>query len=194
MTKLIMAAVALGVFMAPSPAVAQQRFAFELRGGAALPTQDIGSDDLETGFGFEGTLRYRFLPHFGVYAGWDWMHFNPETSFAGADIDFEETGYAFGVRFEHPFGEGAPLAGWIRAGGTYDHLELEDAAGDIIADSGHGLGFEAGAGVVLDVGDRLSLTPGVRYRALSRDVEIGTATTEVDLRYVALEVGLVVHF
>lgn len=194
MTRTVVAAIAVGFLAASSPTAAQERWAFELRGGAALPTQDIGSDELGTGFGFEGTLRYRFLPHLGVYGGWDWMHFGPETSFAGADVDFEETGYVFGLRFEHPLGEGAPVSGWVRAGGTYGHLELEDTAGEIIADSGHGLGLEAGAGVALDIGGRLSVTPGVRYRALTRDVEIGTATTEVDLRYVALELGLVVHF
>jgi hypothetical protein len=38
------------------------------------------------------------------------------------------------------------------------------------------------------------VTPGVRSRALERDGEIGSATTEVDLAYVAPEVGLALRF
>ena len=37
---------------------------------------------------------------------------------------------------------------WVRAGATYDHVELESEGGDITADSGHGLGWEAGSGLV----------------------------------------------
>jgi hypothetical protein len=38
------------------------------------------------------------------------------------------------------------------------------------------------------------LTPGVRYRALSRDVEIGGVATPTDLRYVTAGIGLVIAF
>jgi hypothetical protein len=183
-------AVSLAMLTLSSQAEAQDRWAFEVRGGGAFPTQDLGSDDLGTGVGFEATFRYLFSPHLGAYAGWGWTWFNAENSFAGADVDFEETGYTFGLRFEHPFSDGTPVSGWLRAGGIYDHIELEDADGDLVADSEHGLGFEAAVGVALSLGSRWSLTPGVRYSSLSRDVEIGATTTDLDLRYLALEVGL----
>lgn len=187
-------ATTLAMLFPASSADAQERWAFELRAGAALPTQDVGSDELGTGMSLEGTLRYRFLPHLGAYAGWDWVRFAPETSFAGDNVDFEETGYAFGLRFEQPFSDTTPISGWVRAGGIYDHLELEDDAGSIIADSGHGFGFEAAAGVALRAGERWSVTPGLRYRSLSPDVEVGDVTTEVDLRYIALELGVALLF
>ena len=57
---------------------AQQRWAFELRSGVDLSTQDAGNEDLGTGFGFEGTFHYRFVPALAVYAGWGWRVFSPD--------------------------------------------------------------------------------------------------------------------
>jgi hypothetical protein len=112
-----------------APLDAQGPWSLDFRAGAALPTQDVGQDEVATGFGFEGALGYRFMEHLGAYAGWDWHKFTAEQSFAGADVDFEETGYAYGLRFEHPLsGESGTGAAYIlRAGGTYNHLEIEDA-------------------------------------------------------------------
>jgi hypothetical protein len=187
--RLILSVVTLGVVLAGSEARAQERWAVELRVNGDVPTQDIGDDKLGTGFGSEVTLRYRFLPHLAAYAGWDWIRFTPDDSFMGSDMDFEETGYAFGLRFEHPLtGESGPAV-WVRAGGTYDHVEVENADGDLLANSGHGLGWEAGAGLALGVGRSWSFTPGVRYRALSRDLKVGSVTTDTDLTYFAFEVG-----
>lgn len=185
----------LALIIAASPAEAQdRRWGVEVRGGAAFPIQDIGADELGTGVALEGTFSYSFTPQVGAYAGWGWAHFNPETSFAGADIDFEKTGYVFGLGFERPLSESAPVTGWLRLGGSVAHLELEDAEGDIVVDSGHGLGFDAAAGVAFALGDRWSLTPGVRYSLLSRDLEIGPVTTNVELEYVAVDVGLAWSF
>lgn len=200
MKKQAIAVAALGLVfaLAPSDVDAQRRWAFELRANAAVPTQDIGDDELDTGFGLEGTFRYRFLTHLGAYAGWDWIRFGADDAFAGANMDLEETGYVLGLRFEHPFsGEeptGAGLAWWVRAGGTYNHIEVENSDGDMVADSGHGVGWEAGGGLAYGFAGSWSLTPGVRYRSLSRDVEIGGTTTDVDLQYVAFEVGLARFF
>lgn len=192
-TALMIAGFALIVAAAPAEAQ-DRRWGVELRGGAAFPTEDIGADDLGTGVSLDATFSYQFTTRVGAYAGWGWAHFNPETSFAGSDIDFEETGYVFGLRFQQPFSEGGPVSGWLRAGGTVVHLELEDDEGDLVADSGHGLGFEAAAGVAIGLGERWSLTPGVRYSLVSREVEIGPTTTDIDLRYLTLDMGLAWSF
>jgi len=194
MNRIIMAVGAVAVLAAASPATGQDRWAFELRGGVAFPTEDIGNDALGRGMGFDGTLRYRFLPHLALYGGWDWIGFSPDELSGTADLDLEETGYTFGLRFEHPLAGDPGLAGWVRAGATYDHLEIEVEDGDIIADSGHGFGWEAAAGVAIGAGARWSVTPGVRYRSLSRDLEIGGVTAGADLRYVMAELGLAVRF
>ena len=106
----------------------------------------------------------------------------------------EETGYAAGLRFEHPLTADSRTALWVRGGATINHLELEDVNGDLIDDSGHGLGWEAGAGVAVRVGGSWDLTPGIRYRSLSRDVEVADVTIPVQLQYLAFEMGIRLTF
>lgn len=167
---------------------AQDRFGIQLLVDGSTATQDVGDADLNPGFGFEANLTYRFMPHLSAYAGWGWQRFGSDGSFAGAEMDFEETGYRFGLQFMHPLGA-TPVDYFVRAGGIYNHIELENSDGDITADSGHGLGWQAGAGIAVPVGAKWRLMPGLRYQSLSRAVNVGTVSTDVDLTYVALEVG-----
>ncbi|MHB1327230.1 MAG: outer membrane beta-barrel protein, partial [Gemmatimonadales bacterium] len=110
-------------------------------------------------------------------------------TFAGTDIDVEETGYVLGLRFEHPLaGAGSPAL-VLRGGATFVHIEMENTDGDLVADSGHGLGWEAGAGLSLPLGRRWRVVPLVRYRSLTRDIDVGSVTTPASLRYVGLDVG-----
>jgi opacity protein-like surface antigen len=174
-------------------AKAQNNLSLEVRTGADFATEKLGDADLNTGFGFEATLAYRFMPHLSAYAGWGWHKFTADESFAGSDVDFEETGYTFGLQFLHPMGL-SNLDYYIRAGGIYNHIEVENNDGNITADSGHGLGWQAEAGLVFPLNDNWSLKPGVRYRSLSRDIEIENVTTSTDLRYIELGVGISVKF
>jgi hypothetical protein len=194
MNRFTIALTTLALAVGAEAATAQEeRWAIELRVNAAVPTQDVQDSELGGGLGAEATLGYRFMPHLAAYAGWDWIHFGPSASFAGPDMDFEETGYAFGLRFEHPLAQSG-LAGWVRGGGIYDHIEIEDDNGDVVADSGHGLGWEAALGLAVPMGTAWSLTPGVRFRSLSRDIEMGNVTTPVDLRYLAVVIGFARRF
>lgn len=198
MRATIVSLATFAILACSAPLAAQGVWELDVRAGAAHPTQDIGDDALDTGFGFEATLAYRFLPHLAAYGGWDWRTFEFEeaTTFAGEGVDLEETGYAFGLRFEHPFAgaSGTGPAYRIHAGATVNHVELEDDAGDRVADSGHGLGWEAGAGVTFPLSDAWRLAPAVRYRSLSRDVDIDDVTTQIELRYVAAELGVTWRF
>jgi hypothetical protein len=173
----------------PGSLFAQERLSLELLPGAAIPTQNMAGSDLTAGVGAEATVSYRFLPHLSAYAGWDWRYFAADASFVGPDIDVEETGYAFGLRFLHPLGRGSAPALMLRAGGTMNHIELENEAGDLVADSGHGLGWEAGAGLAFPVGDRWNIIPAVRFRSSAREFDIGGTVTPATLRYVSVEVG-----
>ena len=102
---------------------------------------------------------------------------------------FEETGYTLGLQFIYPF-EKEKLGYLLEFGGILNHIEVENNNGDIIADSGHGLGWQAGFGLTIPLGERFSLMPAVRYRALSRNIEIGETKTAVDLNYVSGGIGL----
>jgi hypothetical protein len=170
-------------------AYAQDRWSIEFRPSVDFATDNIADADLGTGFGFEGALVYRFIPHLATYAGWSWNHFAVEKSFAGPDAGFEETGYTFGFQFIHPIGE-TSLSYLIRLGGTYNHIEIENNDGDIIIDSGHGLGWQAQAGLSIPFNERFSLLPTIRYRSLNRDIKIENINTAVDLNYLSVGVGL----
>jgi hypothetical protein len=171
-----------------------QQLTLDLRGAIAMPTADLADADLSTGAGFGATLAVQLQPHLHLYGGWDWMRFTADESFAGPEPDFEETGYTFGLRFEHPLGASSRTMYRLEAGGTYKHFEFEDEDGDITVDTGHGLGYEAGVGLLLPLSGSWRLAPTVRYRALSRDFTVGSITTTGDLKYVALEIGFSKRF
>ena len=171
---------------------AQDKWSVALRPGVNFATKDVGDTELKTGYGAEFAVGYRFMEHLGAYVGWGWNQFKSDnSSFAGVgDTDFEETGYTFGFQFIYPIGIASNLSYLIRAGGIYNHIEVENSDGDITADSGHGLGWELGVGITMDLGNNWNLRPQVGYRALSRDIEIGTVTTDVDLNYISIGVGV----
>src|SRR5690606_14067184 len=97
-TRLAVAA----LLLVPAALQGQSRFSVEVGAHAAVPIQDFGNAELETGLGFGANIRYRIQPHLAAYAGWEWQHFTTEV--LATDLDVEETGYTFGLRFEHPFG------------------------------------------------------------------------------------------
>lgn len=169
------------------------KYSFEFNVGPSLATQSLGNTDLNMGLGFEGTFTYRFMPHLGVYAGWGWNKFAADEQFEGIEADFEETGYVFGLEFKHPF-ETSDISWLLKAGGIYNHLEIENPDGDIVWDTGHGLGFQLVAGIEVPVGEKWSLTPTVKFHSLSREIDVNGNTRDLDLRYLGLRVGLVRSF
>ena len=191
MKRSILTVVALLAFFAlyQTETQAQNRWGAEFRSGVDFATKDIADADLGLGFGAEFTIAYRFLPHLAAYAGWSYNNFAVDQSFAGADASFEETGYTFGLQFIHPIGK-SDISFLVRAGGTYNHIEIENKEGKIIIDSGHGLGWQAEAGFMIHLSENFSLLPSVRYRSLSRDIDINNVSTSVDLNYVSAGVGL----
>ncbi len=178
------------------------RWAIEFTGDGAFPTGKLGGAKLETGFGLGANVQARIQRHLFAYAGWEWHRFTSDELVVSQTIDVEETGYTFGLRFAHPFSGEATVSGarrfvpgyWLRAGGLVNHIELENEDGDLISDTKHGLGWEAGAGVTLPITDRVALTPGVRFRALPRDLTLGPTTRAVTLNYVIASVGLTLAF
>ncbi len=171
----------------------EKRFGFELSTGASVATNKLSGVELKPGFGFEGILHYRFMPHLGVYAGWGWNRFGADDSFAGDDVCFEETGYVFGLEFKHPITQ-LPLAYYVRGGALYNHIETENADGDIINDSQHGLGFQIAGGVDINLGSNWSLTPGVKFNSLSRDTEFEGISKQFDLNYISIRLGILKKF
>ena len=180
----------------------RSRWSLEATTEAAVPMDKLGVADLSTGFGLGFNLRMRLQPHLFAYAGWEWHRFESDELIVDETSDAEDTGYTLGLRFEHPF-KGDAVAGrarasgagyWLRLGALVNHIEIENEDGDIVSDTKHGLGWEGGAGLSLPLNNRLALTPGVRYRSLSRDLTLGATTRSVTLGYVTAGVGLALTF
>lgn len=170
-------------------AQSNDEWTLEFRPGVDLATKDIIDAELGTGFGFEATIAYRFMPHLSAYAGWSWNHYSAEQSFAGTNNGFEETGYTFGLQFIHPVGIHT-IQYIVRAGATYNHIEIENKEGDIIIDSGHGPGWQVETGLIIPVSNRFSLLPSVRYRSLNREIQVQNDKMSVDLNYISYGIGL----
>lgn len=189
MKKLLFTATILIMVLFYNHSFAQNNWSLELRPGVNYATQDIADADLGLGFGGELSIAYRFMPHLAAYAGWSYNNFAVDRSFAGTDASFEETGYTFGLQFIHPIGESG-IKYLVRVGGTYNHIEIENNAGDIVIDSGHGLGWQVEAGLAIPISDKFSLLPSVRYRSLSREITINNVSADVSLNYLSVGVGL----
>ena len=189
---LVAAVLALALTHGARAAKAQSRWSLEVSGGAAFPTRTIDGADLNNGGGFGANLRLHVQPHLAAYGGWEW-HMRQTTQLVPAQtLDLNDNGYTFGLRFDHPLI--ASVTGWLRAGGLYNHIEIENADGKTIHDSGHGLGWETGAGLGLPLAERVDVLPGVRYRMLSRDIVVAGKTRSATLSYVNPVVGLVIKF
>ena len=192
-TNLLIVLIILTVSVLRSPAQDENRFGFEFSTGASFPISEINETELNTGFGFEGIFHYRFLPHLGAYGGWGWNSFGADESFAGNDVNFEETGYVLGLQYKHPFGT-SPVSYYLRAGGLYNHIETENEDGDVINDSGHGFGYQLAAGIDIPVGRNWSLTPGLKFQSLERDSEFNNVSTEMNYSYLQLRFGILKTF
>jgi hypothetical protein len=183
-----------GIFIIASfTAVAQKKMSFEFRTGIDFATKHLGDTKLKTGFGFEGAFAYKFMPHLAAYAGWSWNKFDASKSFADNDVNFEETGYSFGLQFMHPVAA-SKISYFIKGGGIYNHIETENSNGKTINDTGHGLGWQLGGGIAIPLGERWLLIPEARYRSLSRDINIGEVKTPVDLNYISPSLGISFSF
>lgn len=185
----------LGIFflMFWNLSIAQNQWTAEFRPGLSFPTDEIAGSDVKTGFGFEITIAYNFSESLGAYAGWGWNEFRANDALGEVNLDFEETGYTFGLQFIHPTGISS-LSYLVRAGTIYNHLEAEDNSGNKIADTDHDFGWQLEGGVAIDLSGGFSLRPTIRYRSLSGEFEVETITTNADLNYISIGVGLAKTF
>lgn len=187
--KSIIIFLSLSLLLFTSPLTAQHNWSLTLRGAADFATEKMGDATLKPGFGGEATIAYQLFPKLAIYTGWGWNKFTADNLFDYTNIDIVETGYRLGLQFTSPI-TNSRIKFLIGAGALYNHLEIENSDGKIIDDSGHGLGWQADAGVVIPLGNRFNLTPTVRYQSLGRNLNNGSNATSVNLNYVSGGLGL----
>lgn len=171
----------------------EKHFGFELSSGVSQAMNKIDGSTVNTGFGFEGIFHYRFLSHTGAYVGWGWNNFGVDDSFAGLDANFEETGYVFGLQYKRPIGN-SKINYYLRAGGLYNHIEVENSSGNIIEDTGHGLGFQLAGGIDIPLGNNWRLTPGLKFNSLKRDAQFEGSNINLKYNYASLRIGILKRF
>ncbi|HEX8040548.1 MAG TPA: outer membrane beta-barrel protein [Chryseosolibacter sp.] len=172
------------------PSGAQHRVSIQVRPGASFATTRLADADLKTGYGLEGSVAYRVVPDIGLYAGWGWNGFSAGESFAGRNMDFEETGYAIGMQLFHPFSADLPFDYFLKAGLILKHIEVESPDAGVISDSGHGAGFQVEAGLSFPAGDQWNVIPGIKYESLTRELAVAGANYKSDLNYLSAGVTI----
>lgn len=174
----------------------RRKVGFELTAGPSVALNNLGDFKMKVGKGVEGVLTYMPMTHLGLFAGWGWNNFR------GNYYDFEDTGYMFGVQFKDDINKSA-FSYYLRAGGLYNHIEIEDATPSIVdgfySDSGHGLGIHLSGGVEYRLGKGWCINSNLKFQHLKRDVVLPSmlrdnAATAVNLNYLALRLGVVKYF
>lgn len=177
-------------FLLFTNAPAQEKWEIQFRPGLNFTTEDFAGANIKTGFGFEFAAAYQLTKGIGVFAGWGWNEFRTDEIVANSNFDVEETGYSAGLQFISPI-KNTRLSYFIQAAAIYNHFELEDTSGAIFSDSGHGFGWQVGTGIESGIGNNFYLRPSIRFRSLSRGVEIIDNQYEATLNYISVGVALV---
>lgn len=172
-----------------------KKFGVELDGGLSIPISKLAGASLSPSVGGEILVHYKFMPHFGLYGGWGWNQLKAKESFAGQDIDFEETGYILGLEWKHPFVCSSPIAYYVRGGALYNHIEVENnPQGDIIGDTKHGWGYQVAVGVDIPMGSNFHFTPGVKFNSLTRPLNFGDNDLSLSQKYLSVRLGFLYCF
>ena len=170
-----------------------RRFGVELNGGSSFGIAKLDDAKLNVGFGFEGLFHYEFVKNIGVYAGWGWNRFSSDNSFAGQNARFEETGYVLGLQYRYAISN-SPVSLFVRGGGLYNHIEIENAEGDVTAETGHGFGGQVALGIEFNLGSGWSLAPGVKFNYLNRTATYQNSDHELSQKYVSARISVIKRF
>jgi opacity protein-like surface antigen len=191
--RLLAPALVLGAVLAHT-AHAQSTLpvSFELRGGAAFPTDEF-SDGASTGWTVDGTVRYAIQP-LELYAGYEHASFGVDESQGPESVDgIADDGVRAGLRVNLLMDVMAAVRPWVEAGLIYSRTSVTGSGVGTSATftPRWGLGFEAGGGLTLDLSPTVSLTPGVRYHQHTTHVDsAGGGEGDLSASYVAVDVGI----
>lgn len=169
----------------------------EVRLGVGFPTGDFANREpgiqAESGLTLAAGAAVHVTRRLALFGGYSRTRFGcTRCAEQGLDTDVTDTGGDFGLQVILP----APIRGlgpWIRAGGVYHQISFSGTQGELSSDPA--LGFEVGGGISLSLLRAFRLTPGVRYRTYSAELDLGGLGEEtVDVSHVLVDVGLSYRF
>jgi opacity protein-like surface antigen len=139
-------------------------FSLEVRAGASIPTGDM-ADVVKTGYTVGGNASFAVTPMVSVYGGYTFNSYTAkDDGSADADVSFRVQGPEAGVKINIPTAGG--VAPFIKGGALFQKYAFSvsgDGGSFSGSDDQYRWGFEAGAGVAIPLGTRLSVTPAVTY-------------------------------
>ncbi len=171
-------------------------FTFQIRGGATMPLADFRAADEgwegETAPGTSLAMGFTFplMGPVGAYLGFGQHRFACDQRVCPSGAEWISTGFDVAARWV--VGR-RRLRPWVQAGFHNHRLEgriLEEGEGRALTSDGGG-GFEVGGGLLIQVGERTSLAPGLRYG--EGNVPF-TVQGRMRPRYLVADVGLSVGF
>lgn len=192
--KVSIAAVLLAIL--PVTLIAQEeskRGGFEINGGMSLSTRFPGDVITNVGAGAEALFHYRMTKHLGLYGGWGYNAFRSDYEPARHRCDFEETGYIIGLQYKRPM-EFSNVSVFVRGAYQYKHIEIEDPSGELLFDTTHGPGWQAGFGLDLPFSENWSVIPELKFSVLLDKESNSTVEPIQDRNYFSVRIGLLKRF
>lgn len=173
------------VLLGAASSAAAQLFpiALEARGGATLPIGDFASETeqaVDPSVGFEVNAALSVFPGVAFYGAYGQDRF-----VCGEECELTGEGFAAGMRLSVPGLIPIPLRPWARAGAIIHAMTLDSGGAPLTSD--RAVGWEFGAGVTLKLLPTFTLTPGLRIRSYSPDLEL---LQDTDATYLTADVGL----
>lgn len=172
-------------------------FAFQIQGGWSFPLAEFRQGGEvwqgETGQGPNFGMGFTFPAPgpFGAYLGFGQRHFECDSSVCPEGRNWVSTGFDVALRLV--LGEGR-VRSWLQGGLHTHRLEgrlLEQGGKGSRVTSDGGVGVEVGTGVLISLGERTSLSPGVRFGW--GEVPFPDRPT-MGLRYLVVDLGILMGF
>ncbi len=183
--------------LAPLPVAGQAGpFAFQVRGGSTVPVLGFRSQDRgwegKTGQGATLSMGFTIplIGPLGGYLGFGQYRFGCDENVCSDGKSWVSTGFDVALRLL--LGQDA-VGSWIQAGLHTHRMEgwvLQGEESRYLTSQGGG-GYEVGGGILVKVGERMSVSPGLRYGEGSVPF---SDRPSLRPRYLVLDVGLVVGF
>lgn len=171
----------------------QGRWTAEFRPGINFPTKDIGSEELNTGFGFQLEFGYRLMPHLRSYTGWTWNNFENKSAFGTQGTSITETSFLFGFELTIPKPK-AKIDYYLFLGTNFGNLKVDVKDIDMTDTSPYKFGWHTGLGIEYSFLDQWNIRSNLRYHSQSGDISITGLPTNLDLSYVSFGIGLMREF